>query len=1269
MKPFLNSVSGNISSVFWFFFAVMGQLPFATTLYAKSGKWARLMGVSLLAGGSVFSEPVISEFMASNKTTLRDEDGEYSDWIEIHNPDASAVSLLDWSLTDSQENKTKWKFPATTLPADSYLIVYASNKNRRDPDFPLHANFALSADGEYLGLIKPDGITATCEFAPGYPPQSDDVSYGVIETATPDEPPQTGYFQIPSPGAPNGSTGSPTTGQVVSFSVPSGLFSDTLTLGLAGNNPDQKIRYVLAAPSGEGADVAGPTAASSEYTGPIALTSSQIVRAAIFSADDVQSGTIATAQYIKLALTGGQGLADFSSQLPLLVLDNHGFGPLVKDGVDRAGWVYGFAPDDTGAATLSGTGTFALPVAFGVRGNSSAFFPKQSFKMKFRNTLGRKQTLAPFGLPAFDKWQLLGPWNFDRSFIRNAYAYALSNRLGLWAPRTHFVEVFINHDSDGLDAADYAGIYVLTDKIEPDPRRIAIASLDSSDNAEPAVSGGYILKIDWPDAGDYSFTTHHGHTLILDTPDIDDLTAEQAGYIQNYFQAMEDALSSDSASGWATHSYLGYINRDSWIDFHLLNTLAKNADAFVGSSFFNKDRGGKINAGPLWDFDRSMGAADSRTTKWDEWRANDDGDGWNAGWWGQLVRDPDFMQGWIDRWQSLRKDALSDTSLAALAADLSNEIGTAAADRDSALYPNDLSQYPGGYAGEIDHLKEWLRNRARWIDEQFLAPPILVKNGRDVTLIPAAGAQLVYTLDATDPRASGGQQATGAITSSSPVVLADTDLIVARSYRANPRFPTTPWSRRVSLDDAIAAPPPPVLGTIRNTTAASGKGARFSAGDTPGFIQWQVSTDRGTTWTDLADNDVYSGTATATLAIARVDAGLDGAQYRYVATDYGTAYTGNVAVLTVEPAFFPFPTGIVADASGNLFVSDANTDTIQKINPSSQVSVLVGAAGNSGFNRPGGLEKLSDNTLVAADTANAVIRRIAADGTLSVLAGQSGIRGSTDGMGAAATFSSPRDVARDTNGTVYVADSMNNTIRKISPSGMVTTFAGTAGASGTLDANGAAARFNLPSSITVDRHDNVFVSDTTNNTIRKITPSGDVTTLAGLPGVSGFENGTGIGALFNQPRGLAVDDSGNVFVADTGNSTIRKITPERVVTTLAGTPGIAGTDDGVGGEALFNQPRDLTIDASGNLYVVDTGNALIRKVTPAGEVSIVSLNAMPSDNGGGGGSSSGGGGGDPLPNTGGGGGGGGGALAPWFIFSLALLATPRLSRKAFRRRR
>ncbi|MCC6989029.1 MAG: immunoglobulin domain-containing protein [Acidobacteria bacterium] len=234
--------------------------------------------------------------------------------------------------------------------------------------------------------------------------------------------------------------------------------------------------------------------------------------------------------------------------------------------------------------------------------------------------------------------------------------------------------------------------------------------------------------------------------------------------------------------------------------------------------------------------------------------------------------------------------------------------------------------------------------------------------------------------------------------------------------------------------------------------------------------------------------------------------------------------------------------------------------------------------------------------------SNHLIRKITPAGVVSTLAGSPGITGSTNGSGAAARFSYPSGVAVDASGNVYVADAGNGTIRKITPAGAVSTLAGQPGMVGSEDGAGAAARFYSPGGVAVDGAGHVYVADTFNHRVRKISPAGNVTTLAGQ-GTAGSANGTGTAAQFNYPHGLAVSSSGTVFVADRRNHTIRAVTAAGVVSTLAGLPGVFGSQDGTRTDARFKEPFGVALDTDGNLYITDKENNLIRKSTPAGNVT------------------------------------------------------------------
>jgi sugar lactone lactonase YvrE len=211
--------------------------------------------------------------------------------------------------------------------------------------------------------------------------------------------------------------------------------------------------------------------------------------------------------------------------------------------------------------------------------------------------------------------------------------------------------------------------------------------------------------------------------------------------------------------------------------------------------------------------------------------------------------------------------------------------------------------------------------------------------------------------------------------------------------------------------------------------------------------------------------------------------------------------------------------------------------------------------------------------------------------------------GTIDGTGSAARFNRPEGISADGNGNLYVAETASSTIRRVSMQGVVTTLAGAAGATGTLDGAAAVARFKLPGDLVADRDGNLYVSDTGNQTIRKVSAAGVVTTLAGSAGVCGSADGSAMLAQFCDPRGIARDTSGNVYIADTGNHTIRMIDPAGRVSTLAGTPGVCGSGDGRGSAAHFCEPRDIAVDRKGILYVADTGNSSIRMISLKGEVT------------------------------------------------------------------
>jgi len=306
---------------------------------------------------------------------------------------------------------------------------------------------------------------------------------------------------------------------------------------------------------------------------------------------------------------------------------------------------------------------------------------------------------------------------------------------------------------------------------------------------------------------------------------------------------------------------------------------------------------------------------------------------------------------------------------------------------------------------------------------------------------------------------------------------------------------------------------------------------------------------------------------------------------------------------TGTAAQFDNPTGVVMDASGNVFVADGANNKIRKITPAGVVTTFAGSGATgsangtgtaASFNWPFAIAINATGTLYVADYNGQKIRKITSAGVVTTLAG-SGTSGSADGTGSGASFSYTTGLAVDASGNVYVVDYGNRKIRKITPAGVVTTLAGS-GASGGADGTGTAATFNSPIGIAVDASGNAYVTDNDNRKIRKITPAGVVTTFAGS-GANGSADGTGTAATFAMPYGITIDGSGNLFITDLFNYKIRKITPAGVVTTIAGS-GASGSADGIGSAASFSSPYSVTTNSSGTLlYVADKITYKIRKVT------------------------------------------------------------------------
>ena len=297
--------------------------------------------------------------------------------------------------------------------------------------------------------------------------------------------------------------------------------------------------------------------------------------------------------------------------------------------------------------------------------------------------------------------------------------------------------------------------------------------------------------------------------------------------------------------------------------------------------------------------------------------------------------------------------------------------------------------------------------------------------------------------------------------------------------------------------------------------------------------------------------------------------------------------------------------GAPATATSNIATLTVNVGTIiTTFAGTAGVGATLDGTGTAAqFSNPYSIAIDTLGNFYVADPSAHVIRKITSAGVVTTFAGTAGSAGNTDGVGSAARFNGPQGVAVDGSGNIYVADTNNHTIRGISPSGNVLTLAGTPGSVGSADGLGSAARFAYPFGLVIDAFGTIYVADTFNHAIRRVAQNGTVSTMAGAVGVRGTADGTGTSARFAYPTGIAVDAQTFVYVADSNNGTIRKINQGGVVTTYAGTAGSFGTADGAAlTVARFNQPNGVAVDSTGVVYVADSFSHTIRRITTAGDV-------------------------------------------------------------------
>lgn len=419
------------------------------------------------------------------------------------------------------------------------------------------------------------------------------------------------------------------------------------------------------------------------------------------------------------------------SNLPAVVINTNG-GEIIDDPKILSQMHVAFDTKGELNAPLGNPMDYVGPAGIEIRGNSSQTFPKKSFGVETWDAENEGTDVALLGFPEEEDWVFYGPW-MDRSLMRNVLGYELWAELGYYAPRTRYVELYLN-TTNAPDVRDtYQGVYVLTEKIKRDKNRVNIKKLDPEDLSEEKITGGYILEINAPDQldpGAVSIDIEGDFVMAIEEPGSDDIAPEQTAYITSYINDFEAALFGPDFADPDT-GYAAYIDVDSFVDFIIFQEFIKNRDAFRSSMWFTKDRGKKLAAGPVWDLNIAFGYFSFNGFQSPEGfilRGPKD-DLPHSPWTDRLFQDPAFAAKVAARWNELRETTYSLENLNAIIDGAANELRTANVRNfvrwDSlgkTLLPDIrflmfLGPHPDSWQGEVTYLKDWIAQRVQWIDE------------------------------------------------------------------------------------------------------------------------------------------------------------------------------------------------------------------------------------------------------------------------------------------------------------------------------------------------------------------------------------------------------------------------------------------------------------------------------------------------------------------------------------------------------------------------
>ncbi len=618
------------------------------------------------------------------------------------------------------------------------------------------------------------------------------------------------FLITPTPGTLNGDERTQRLPQTVTFSETQGVFTAAFTLALSGSLTGQTIRYTT---NGAEPSFGGGTL----YTNPFTVASSLHIRARVFDAAG-RSGVTATAQYT-FAAADAATLA-FATSLPILVLREN---DPIWNGIPFNEWDNNynyvacsahFVEPVGGTACLTSPPSLTSRAGIHIRGSSSSGFPKKPYALTFWGEDNDDRQVDLRGFPKGSDFALISCYDYDRTYMHDALLFDLSRQIGRYAPRTRWVELFtIGNETDALSAAKYAGLYVLEERIKAGDGRVPIDDIASpADVTQPNLSGSYLFKTDRNDADEFywrtarNFPNSTGRYMVLAYPKIDTAQPEQCSYIVAAFNAFEDAIYGADPMN-PTNGVPRLIDLPSWIDFHIYKMFSMDVDMFTLSSWFHKDRSGKIMAGPLWDFDRSLGpygyseVSFPNVKRWDAWTFSPEpfirGD-----FWGKLHAQPAFQRQYWDRWLELRRGVWSETNLVATIDRLKAQIPEAAAERDIVRWGKRPSQQFGTtHPSEVVWLTWFVTNHAAWIDQNLYAKcsllkPVTLSQGScirpagtwvSVTLNAPEGNLIRYTLDGNDPALWNNQPHPSAhsCTPGTTLTLSASATLFARAYRTS----------------------------------------------------------------------------------------------------------------------------------------------------------------------------------------------------------------------------------------------------------------------------------------------------------------------------------------------------------------------------------------------------------------------------------------------------------------------------------------------------